>query len=58
LKKQKNIFKTLPNIDYIENRSPVDNSFASNCYSEGTSLKFSSNYESSNLFAAVRVKID
>lgn len=55
LKKSRNVLKTLPGIDYIDNKHPVDGSFGANCFSEAPALKFSSNYESANLFAVVRV---
>lgn len=55
LRKNKNIFKTLPNFEYTENKYPVDGSFAANCFSEPPQLRFTSNYEGSNLFAAVKV---
>lgn len=55
VKKAKNIYKTLPHLDFIDNKYPVEASFASNCYSEEPNLRFSSNYEGSNLFAALKV---
>ena len=54
LKKVKNIFKTLP-LDYTENKHSVDTSFGGNCFSKAPALRFSSNYESSNLLAVVKV---
>jgi hypothetical protein len=55
LKKAKNIYKILPNLNYVEYKLPIESSFGSNSYSETPAVRFSSNYESSNLFAAVRV---
>lgn len=55
LKKAKNAYKILPNLNYVEYKLPVENSFGSNSYSEPPAVRFSSNYESSNLFAAMRV---
>jgi hypothetical protein len=57
LKKNKNVYKILPNLNYVEYRMPPEASFGNNCFSEAIEVKFSSNYESSNLFAAVRVFI-
>ena len=55
LRKNKNIFKTLSNLEYTDNKHPVDSSFGPNCYTEAPNIRFSSNYEGSNLFAAVKV---
>ena len=55
LKKSKNIYKILNNLEYTENKHPVDTSFSTNCYSSSPNLRFSSNYEGSNLYAAVKV---
>ena len=55
LKKSRNIYKTLSGLEYIENKHPVDNSFNTNCTSSAPNLRFSSNYEGSNLYAAIKV---
>jgi hypothetical protein len=55
LKKAKNVYKILPNLNYVEYRVPAEASFGSNSYSEPSAVRFSSNYDSSNLFAAMRV---
>ncbi|MCB0371309.1 MAG: hypothetical protein KDD45_18295 [Bdellovibrionales bacterium] len=36
----------------------MDGSFASNCFADAPELRFSSNYEGSNLFAAMKVLVD
>lgn len=51
----KNVYKLLPNIDFVDYKSPVDSSFGVNCCSSAPALRFTSNYETSNLFAAIRV---
>lgn len=55
LKKAKNVYKILPSLNYVEYKLPMENSFGTNAYAEAPALRFSSNYESSNLFAAMRV---
>lgn len=58
LRKVKNVYKILPNLDYVDYKLPVEHSFGPNCLAETPALKFSSNYESSNLLAVVRVPLD
>ena len=55
-KHSKNVYKSLRNLNYIDYNNNIPASFAENCYSQYPDPNFSSNFETSNLFAVVKVR--
>ena len=57
VKSSKNVYKTLKNIGFVDYTHNIPSSFQNNCVSDFPEVSFSSNFESSNLFAVMKVKI-
>lgn len=56
VKASKNVYKTLNDIEFVEYKSKIEDSFGSNSNFNSTrTARFSSNYESANLFMAIKV---
>lgn len=57
LQKHDNIMKSFPFLDFVDYNSNLLQSFGKNTRGNTEDPKFSSNFESANLFAVIRVRI-
>lgn len=56
VRNSRNVYRIFPDLEYVEYKANPLESFGKNCQNKGKDLRFSSNFESGNLFIAMKKK--